>query len=1271
MRSPVLLVAASLAVLGSLYATETENIGIQILPAPGKVKIDGRFDDWDLTGGVFVCSDVENQRDKFSLWLHAMYDTDNLYLLARWNDETPLNNPGSSKGDYGFAGDCLQFRIITCPDDPKKERTSHWTCWQDRDKLDVMDVAYGKQFNQGGLKDAQTQGAAQEFLVNPDGKGYVQELSVPWKLLVSEGVSLKAGDRIQFTVEPNYTIGINGRLSLKDIFKPGITPDRVFTFMASGCWGYGTLESKGKLTPRPLRLADAREFPVHMERGLPAIDWTGLVKSKEPKGFVKIRFTLPEDGYVSLNIKDAEGKVVRQLLTCNFYPKGEHVVLWDGLTTMNWRTPGEPVPPGSYVYEAIWHKGIGLRLVGWAANSGNAPWDSTPTSNWGGDHGVPVCCAADADKVYLGWSGAEAGKALLAVNLQGDVVWKNSRGGMAGAELVAVDAGTVYVQNWGGNLYRLESKQGGYTVWAGTDSADIAVKSLFGTEPNPPERADALAARDGKLYLSFTKAGTLLVLDGQSGKLLKRLAVQAPGDLEAASPTRLYVISEGKSVLALNPETGETKPVVTGLSSAVALALDKDGRIYVGERDPDNQVRVFTPDGKPALTIGRKGGRTLIGKWTPDGMAFISGLTVDAEGKLWVAEADMTPKRFSVWDTRTGAFVKEFFGPTTYGALGGAINPVDPYLMVGQGCEWRIDPKTGRSSCLGCFTRDGMEVSRFAVGSNGRLYLFVAANWAFNTGPLRIYERIGDADYKLRTLIYHVDDKGNEIGPTGHGQPANAKKTMVWADENGDGQRQPGEISGTDGELRFSGWYMNQTPDLSLYAGKLQFKCTGFTTCGAPKYDLAKPITMPIAGLGSADGRLVFTNGDYGVNNGWNKCYDIASGKLLWTYPDNFVGVHGSHNAVPAEVGMIRGSFGACAAVKLPPPIGNAWIIATNVGEWHILTEGGYYLTRLFQPDPMKFQWPERAVPGALLDNVPCGMGGEDFGGSATLAQNGKLYLQAGKTGFWNVEVVGLDTVKSLKGGTVKIKPDDVERARTFRDQYLQEAVGTRRMTLAKMTPNFTGNLDADFKGAEIASFKKQDDAAVRVAAAWDDRQLYLGYDVVDSTPWVNGADAPEFLYAHGDTVDFQLGTDPKADKNRTEAVLGDLRLSIGSFQGKPTAVIYRRIAKEKHPKVFSSGVIKKYEMQSVTVVADAKVSVKKLDRRYIVEAAIPLAALDLEPSDGLALRGDFGVTHGDPAGNDTVLRTYWNNQHTGIVNDEVFELMLEPKNWGELIFKQ
>ena len=50
-------------------------------------------------------------------------------------------------------------------------------------------------------------------------------------------------------------------------------------------------------------------------------------------------------------------------------------------------------------------------------------------------------------------------------------------------------------------------------------------------------------------------------------------------------------------------------------------------------------------------------------------------------------------------------------------------------------------------------------------------------------------------------------------------------------------------------------------------------------------------------------------------------------------------------------------------------------------------------------------------------------------------------------------------------------------------------------------------------------------------------------------------------------------------------------------------------------------------------------------------------------------LRGDFGATHGDKSGADTALRTHWNNQKTGIVNDEVFELKMEPANWGEITF--
>jgi hypothetical protein len=1188
-----------------------------------------------------------------AVWTHAMYDSQNLYLLERWIDATPLNNPGSSKGSYGFAGDCLQVRFIFAPETPE-ERTSHWTCWQDMEGISAADVAYGKQFNEGGVPNALKEGMRQAFLKNADGKGYVQEIAIPWKLLTKDGAPPKAGDRLRMTLEPNFTIGKANRWSSKDLFAPGSVPDRVFTFMASGCWGWATVEAKGKVIPQALRLADAREFEVTMEKGIPVIDWTGLIKSQARPGFLPITYAMPEDGYVSLNIWNSDGVVVRQLLTCDFQAKGKKKLQWDGLTTPGYKRPGEPVPAGPYTWKAIYHTGIGLRLRGFACNGGAVPWDNGPGSNWGGDHGQPVTCAADGEKVYLGWSGAEAGKAIVALNLDGVAQWNVSRSAMSGCTQIAVDSNTVYGLNGPGALFRVDAKTSVFTFWAGRESTDLAVRDIWGDPAGKPDSATGMDAKNGKLYLSFTANSQLAVVDGASGKLIKALAVEKPGLLKAVNDTLVYVVSDGKAVMAVSPGTGEVKQVVGGLQNATGVAVDADGNIYVGLRDPDNQVRVFAADGKPIRVIGRQGGRPLMGAWNPDGMCAIAGLAVDARGRLWVAEDDPHPKRFSVWDTRTGAFQREFFGPTHYGASGGAINPADPNIMAGEGCEWRIDPSNGLANCIGIFQRSIAGFARYARAS-GKAFILTYGD------RIRFTERIGDGKYALRAAVY-----GDE------------KVTHFWADENGDQQESPDEVQTLDARCVFgSGW--GGSPPLSLYintdltiTARTLIKVGGFTKCGAPKYDLAGARPLPVAGMGTPDNTRVldFMNA-YGVIEDTLHCHDIATGKLLWTYPSHFTGVHGSHAACPPEPGMIRGGFGIIGNARFPAPLGSIWVINSNVGEWHVLTEDGFYLARLFQGDGMKWSWPEKAVAGVTMDNCPPGLGGEDFGGSAQQADDGKLYLQAGKTGLWNIEVTGLDTVKAIRGSRLTVKEKDIRTAQGFRERSLQETVGKVTVTVKRQTPAFTGNLDADFKGAQILCYKKQDAAAVRTAAAWDDRNLYLGWDVTDNTPWVNGAGEAAALYVGGDTVDFQLGTNPKADKDRGEAVAGDLRLSIGAFRGKPTAVLYRRASDAKKPRTFSSGVVKEYRMDFVDVLADARVEVKvRPGQGNTVEAAIPLAAFGLKPTDGLVLRADFGVTHGDPGGTRARLRTYWANQHTGIVDDAVFELMMEPKYWGEVVFR-
>ena len=1372
--------AAAVFAGGAALATETEHLGMQVLPAPGQVAVDGRFDDWDLAGGILACSDVENLRDQYSMWFHAMYDAENLYLLSRWKDPTPLNNPGVA-GDMGFQGDCLQFRTVTT-DAAGKELTAHWDCWKYREGGDVVSVQFGQRFNEGKIADAKTEGVKQAFAVDADGKSYVQEIAVPWKLLTADKQPLKAGGRMVMTLEPNFTAGALGRITMKDIFKPGVQVDRVFTFQGPACWGFATLEKAGKLEPRPVRLADGREFAVAMDGGRPVVNWNGLVQSKEIPGFKPLRFTMPFDGYVSLNLFAPDGTVARQLLACGFFAQGEHEVKWDGLTTPYWRTPGQPVEPGEYIWKAIAHKGIGLRLRGWACNGGSAPWDSSLTSNWGGDHGVPSSCTTDGEKVYLGWTGAEAGKALVACDLEGNVQWKHTHGGMGGAEVVAVDGGIVYGDDGGRLLYRLDTTTGNYVSWKGKDSPDLPIGAIWEKSAGMPDRIEGLDARGGKVFIScnspgfrrvdirdmkallmraaagegfhgtlFTKlhansqtkirkfkddpkldldelcasphylipdirddvvnvlngllnekslvpdaaklsavdlalanrrhiektlsedivpvrVGFLAVLDGATGAVHKLIDLEKPGFIRAVSDELVYVVQDRRNVVAVNPQSGAIRTVLTGLDGAAGVTTDDQGRLYVSLQGKTQQVQVFTAEGKPVGAIGRAGGRPSIGPFVQDGVLNPAGLVVDKQGKLWVAEANETPKRFSVWQARSeadkkeGAFVKQFFGPTHYGASGGAINPREPNVMAGEGCEWRIDPKTGRDECLGTFDTHLPTAALYAEGGNGRLYLLTAT--LGNHDPIQrvtIRERLGDGKFALRGTITAVPSE---------------QKTVFWADANGDEAQQPDELAAHPAALTMAGylgWSLNMNGDLTLYANGKQFKVAELTKCGAPRYDVAGART--IAGFGGGALSTPDNRRLVAVDDSFFTCFDVASGKPFWKYPNTFSGVHGSHKAPPPETGLIRGAFGVVGNAVLPTPVGGIWAINGNIGEWHLLTEEGFYLSRLFQGDGFKIQWPEQAVPGTILDNVPPGLGGEDFGGSMRQGADGKVYVQAGKTALWNVEVTGLDTIQALSGGKVTIGTDDVKTAQTFREKQLQAAEGNKKYAVKKATIAFTGDLDADFKGfegPEKPAFEKQPGSRVRVAMARDDATLYVGWEVQDETPWVNGADGPEFLYARGDTVDLQIGTDSAADPKRTEPVKGDLRLSIGNFQGQPTAVVYRKVADEKKPKVFSSGVVKEYPMDSVVVLADAKV-VAKVDapgKRYVVEAAIPLKSLGLAIKDGLTLRGDFGGTHGDKSGTDTLLRTHWNNQSTGLVNDEVFELRMEPANWGEIVFQ-
>jgi hypothetical protein len=296
------------------------------------------------------------------------------------------------------------------------------------------------------------------------------------------------------------------------------------------------------------------------------------------------------------------------------------------------------------------------------------------------------------------------------------------------------------------------------------------------------------------------------------------------------------------------------------------------------------------------------------------------------------------------------------------------------------------------------------------------------------------------------------------------------------------------------------------------------------------------------------------------------------------------------------------------------------------------------------------------------MNGAPSGGGGEDFGGYVTVGEDGKVYAQSGHTAFWNLEIKGWEKTKRLPVQKTSVSKDDFAKSAAIAAKMDEKQSEKKEYKLNKHTPGtYYANLNADFKGQKREYFYRKRSAAVQVAASYDDTNLYVGWQVSDETPWVNGAEEAQYMYGRGDTVDLQIqATDYKGKKAYQ-------RLSIGNLKGKATAVLYREKSAVKKPAAFSSGVITDFPVDYVSVEPDVTIQTKVRGQVYWVQAAIPWKVLGIAPTPGAKYAVDFGATHGDKNGTDTVLRTHWNNTNTGLVNDEVFELKLEPRNWGVL----
>lgn len=479
---------------------------------------------------------------------------------------------------------------------------------------------------------------------------------------------------------------------------------------------------------------------------------------------IPIRFTLPEEGFVTLVIDDAKGKRIRNLLAETKFPAGENTAWWDGMDDLGrdpeayrhgvYRIPEQFVQPGSYRVRGLWRKQLDLRYEFSIYTAGQPAWEiADSTGAWLANH-TPPCAAlfvpaarAPGGKplVFLGSYVSEGGHGLAWVDLdgrkQGGVGWVG--GTWTGAQFLARDDGPDAVTNhfayaaasWSheADPNRAKEKRGEIRLTALTTEGNKpilkydfippgAIENKPAGESNWDEHLGGVAARAGMIVFSLTRLNQLVFVDVRARRVIGAAGLPNPRGIAfgADHPKLLYVLS-GRKLLSFDlthltltsekttlpqPEeliSDRSEPGAKGvLHDPRQITLDAAGNIYVTDRGSSHQVIVFGGNGKFLRAIG-KAGPPKAGPYDPLHMNNPDGLTIDSLNRLWVTENDFQPKRVSVW-TLDGKLVRAFYGPSEYGG-GGKLDPQDKTKFYYHGMEFRLDWDQGSDRLVNVFHR--------------------------------------------------------------------------------------------------------------------------------------------------------------------------------------------------------------------------------------------------------------------------------------------------------------------------------------------------------------------------------------------------------------------------------------------------------------------------------------------------------------------------------------------------------------------------------------
>ena len=729
------------------------------------------------------------------------------------------------------------------------------------------------------------------------------------------------------------------------------------------------------------------------------------------QGGADISYNLPRDAEVTINVLDAKGWIVRELIRGQNQKAGQHTVHWDGLDVF-----GRPMPPGDYSWKLIHHAGLKADYILSVANSGQPPYRTDDDKgSWGACHGNPLSVAADDSGLYLTW-GCEEGNAVFAkTDHDGNAIFKiHASQGFGSNWAAAVCGEDLYRVERGGTgpfLMKFSSKTGRYVNWAATGNAISGAKIRLATEqpdPKNPGRKiekhpQAVAAGDAFVVVSFPDFNELAVFK-TSGEKVKDIPIEKPRGV-AFLPDGRLAVCHLKQVTAIDLADGKAGPLITAdLDGPWGIAVARDGKtIWVTDQGSSHQVKQFDLAGKLLKAFGEQGGMPTEGKIDHTSFYMPRGIACGADGNIYVTE-DCVLRRISRWSP-DGKLLREWFGPLgPQKTCWPNMNDLSEVYYQNWGviiqCTVDMQKKTWypvawyRINVPNC-------AQPYVWERNGRKYLYA------ETSKIYIYDKKADRWQVAVDFAFGEKDK------------------QIWTDLNLDGTQSDDELKPKGFNISFGRVDPKTFVIHGVINGNLfRIEPERITNNGVPVYaaDRAKQLTREPAvgtmnswydpfsiygvhGCEPASDGGVFTSIN-GGRQGERSFWDRASWNNLIKFDPQGneswrVGVHAGSATV--HHGEMRMVFRICGKAR-----GLVFLTDVEV-QVNAYTEDGLFVDGLMDARDSAGRQPPLS-PNSLTVEHFTGLVVDD-------AKSGKTFLYAGSTEDARIwEITGMDSIKRLEG---------------------------------------------------------------------------------------------------------------------------------------------------------------------------------------------------------------------------------------------------------------